>query len=79
MTGVPVPLCMFCRHLLDGGVRCEAFPAGIPDDILFVLRDHREPYEGDKGIRFEVKPGEEASLAEWMALAEKLSASCERR
>jgi hypothetical protein len=79
MTDVPAPLCIFCRHLKDGQVRCEAFSAGIPDDILFALRDHREPYAGDGGIRFELKPGEEASFEEWIALEQARSASCEIR
>ena len=79
MTDVSPPLCIFCRHLKDGQVRCAAFPQGIPDDLLFSLRDHREPYEGDRGIRFELKPGEEASLGEWLALEQACSASCEIR
>jgi hypothetical protein len=76
MTDVPPPLCIFCRHLTEGQVRCTAFPQGIPDDLLFALRDHREPYEGDRGIRFELKPGEEAGLEEWLALGQACSSSC---
>jgi hypothetical protein len=79
MTDVSAPLCIFCRHLKDGQVRCAAFPRGIPDEILFALHDHREPYEGDQGIRFELKPGEEAGLEEWLALEQASAASCEIR
>jgi hypothetical protein len=79
MTDIPAPLCIFCRHLKEGSIRCEAFPEGIPDDLLFVLHDHREPYPGDRGIRFELKPGEEASLGEWLALEQARSGSCEVR
>jgi hypothetical protein len=79
MTDVPAPLCIFCRHLKDGQVRCAAYPHGIPDEILFALHDHREPYEGDRGIRFELKPGEEASLEEWLAIEQARAASCEIR
>ena len=79
MTDVLPPLCIFCRHLREGQVRCEAFPEGIPDDLLFALRDHQEPYEGDRGIRFELKPGEEAGLGEWLALERACAASCEIR
>jgi hypothetical protein len=47
--------CVFCRR--RGGDRpgpgCEAFPAGIPDAILTNRADHRRPYSGDGGIRFE--------------------------
>jgi hypothetical protein len=79
MTDVTAPLCIFCRHLTEGQARCAAFPRGIPDDLLFALRDHREPYEGDGGIRFEPKPGEEAGLEEWLALERACAASCEIR
>jgi hypothetical protein len=77
MTDVPAALCIFCRHLKEGTICCAAFPEGIPDDILFALRDHREPYEGDHGIRFELKPGEEAGFEEWLALEQACANSCE--
>lgn len=61
--------CSLCVHRDRGGKlppSCAAFPDGIPDEIMSNLVDHREPVEGDQGIRFEprdsVKPGPLANL-----------------
>jgi hypothetical protein len=41
----------------EPGFQCDAFPKGIPDAIIFGDTDHRKPYPGDHGIRFEpIKP-----------------------
>ena len=31
---------------------CTAFPAGIPDEIIRLGYDHRNPFEGDGGVLF---------------------------
>lgn len=38
---------------------CDAFPTGIPEAVFGNELDHREPIEGDHGIQFEAKPGDE--------------------
>jgi hypothetical protein len=45
-------MCLWCTHFKDG-FTCDAFPDGIPDEILFQFVDHRKPVVGDNGIRFE--------------------------
>ena len=48
---------MSCIHLVDGdGMRCDAYPQGIPDEILESEVDHRLPYAGDGGVQFEQNP-----------------------
>ena len=50
------PLCFDCKHFDRDArheMRCKAFPAEIPPDILLWRHDHHEPYPGDNGIRFE--------------------------
>ena len=51
------PVCPICRHYL-GGRRCKAFDM-IPDELFVTgLDDHRQPYPGDGGIRFEAIDGD---------------------
>ena len=63
MTTGPAPICLSCKHLnsllVDGRMKCTAFPAGIPDDILRSRHDHRKPHVGDLGIRFSQVVGDD--------------------
>jgi hypothetical protein len=48
--------CAFCKHFdRTQPTRnvCNAFPNGIPDDILWNRQSHAEPVDGDGGIVFE--------------------------
>jgi len=60
--------CSICSHFLEPEAgksrflaepRCEAFPDGIPYEIQENWFDHRKPFEGDNGIRFELREGVE--------------------
>ena len=46
------PICIECVHY-KGGIKCSAFPKRIPDEITEHQHDHRKPYPGDNGIRYE--------------------------
>lgn len=63
------PICMACIHLNpkdrlrnDTVKKCDAFPKGIPAEILMRGGDHRRPFKGDQGIQFELRPGFRDSL-----------------
>ena len=56
------PKCLDCKHFKGGkkrgfGLICDAFPDGIPEDILLGKHDHAKPYQGDHGILYEPLPG----------------------
>lgn len=49
---IEISQCIDCKRWQQLG-SCEAFPDGVPDAILTNVHDHRQPYAGDQGIRFE--------------------------
>jgi hypothetical protein len=54
MDTMAAPQCIKCSRY-SGDHTCEAFPCGIPDEIFLGAYDHRRPYPGDDGIRFDKK------------------------
>lgn len=70
MTSIAPPICGGCTHLTRNNDRpladpkCGAFPEGIPTPILLSQADHRQPFEGDKGIRFDPQNAAAAKYAE---------------
>lgn len=56
-----VPMCFGCARLVGVvpglGWSCAAFDR-IPTEILASAHDHREPFEGDRGLTFEPKSGD---------------------
>ena len=47
------PQCNKCKYHHSGEFTCDVYPDRIPDEILLNKADHRNPYPGDHGIRFE--------------------------
>ncbi len=46
--------CIICCHYTHA-LTCDAYPEGIPDEIISGQIDHKKPYKGDNGIQFEGK------------------------
>jgi len=50
--------CLKCKHYHPSRGSCEAFPDVTPGPIFSNRHDHRQPYTGDQGIRWEPRePG----------------------
>jgi hypothetical protein len=63
MTTGPASQCALCTHFRSpigtdrAGPSCAAFPDGIPDRVYRNRLDHRQPIDGDHGIRWESDGG----------------------
>ncbi len=71
-------LCVSCVHLDrasynsgDDTPVCEAFPNGIPDDILVQGADHRTPRRGDGGVTYEQDPLRAGAYKIWKRFHDK--------
>lgn len=60
------PMCTVCKHYRPqwDGFSCEAFPEGIPQEIVVSLWDHRVPHFGDNGYRFSPVDRDAAAYAD---------------
>ncbi len=72
--GTVMTQCVYCVHQREGFMpTCDAFPDAVPQAILSNELDHRDPIEGDRGIRFEPRPDvREAILKQLYAVLDKL-------
>lgn len=52
MTTPISPMCMLCARYDWATGGCEAYPDGIPSEILLGALDHRVPQPGDHGLQF---------------------------
>ena len=65
MAIFPAPfLCLWCRRFRPESETegCTAFPDGIPDAVAQNRQDHREPIDGDNGLRFDPDDGYQDSV-----------------
>jgi hypothetical protein len=46
------PACLTCARKHAGLPTCQAFPLGIPDEILDGSNRHNQPVEGDHGLTY---------------------------
>ena len=56
MINIKYIQCFFCKNFVPKKINflfCEAFPGGIPEEILTGEHDHKNQYDGDNGIQFE--------------------------
>jgi hypothetical protein len=48
-------MCLECTRFHEENeeaLTCDAFPDGIPEAIIMSSADHRQPFPGDNGLRF---------------------------
>lgn len=54
--GSYIPICFSCAHfkgLIQGKMRCQAFPEGIPQELTAKGARHDTQFPGDHGILYQ--------------------------
>jgi hypothetical protein len=64
-VGAAVNLCFFCKHHRPEAGGCDAYPDGIPQEILWMNVDHRVPYVNDQGRQFALREDLPADTYKW--------------
>lgn len=75
-------LCFYCKRLTKATANkmtCEAFPKGIPGDIIVWKADHRDPFRGDNGLTFVVHPKLEKDYTGWIEGVDQLFGTAEKK
>lgn len=49
----PSEQCVTCARFHVSDLSCDAFPDGIPEEIIAGRFDHTQPYPGDNGLLYE--------------------------
>jgi hypothetical protein len=67
LTTTVIPICAACDRyrswtMENEDASCDAFPDGIPREIIEQGFDHRKPFQGDQGIRFRLMSEAEDKL-----------------
>ena len=56
ITDLKFASCIACTRKHEAGPTCDAFPDGIPEEILDGSVSHEDPYPGDGGLTFSPAP-----------------------
>jgi len=51
--------CASCKNYIDD-LKCNAYKNKIPEEIYTGKHDHKKPFPGDNGVRFELKDDSQA-------------------
>lgn len=59
-------LCRACTRLNKDGNTCEAYPKGIPAEIVQFGESHLAPRPGDNGLQFSMDPRRDDEYQQWV-------------